>query len=312
MVMSKNSDKMKSKEYKKALVIFIDILGSQSRNDFNELLEINELFHDEMINNQEQDREYVAYQRHIYTFSDCAYIFYSYKDNIDKSYNNLGSLFEVALYNCEPLLMKFLSRGLVFRGGVSYGNVYYDENRSMFFGEAVNRAFLYESKIAKYPRIILEKFVVETISNYNKQEKFIAKLDSDNQYYFHFLNSIQQGKDYSLIIDKGNKEFISYVISMCDTNIEKFSENNNIRSKYEWLKKYVIQSKNDIVGESIVYQKPFWDSMFDKLSKKMIRTMLTEPDFLLWNLKNVDVPADKIQFEKYTESIIDSMEKYLK
>lgn len=310
--MSKNSDKMKSKEYKKALVIFIDILGSQSRNDFNELLEINELFHDEMINNQEQDREYVAYQRHIYTFSDCAYIFYSYKDNIDKSYNNLGSLFEVALYNCEPLLMKFLSRGLVFRGGVSYGNVYYDENRSMFFGEAVNRAFLYESKIAKYPRIILEKFVVETISNYNKQEKFIAKLDSDNQYYFHFLNSIQQGKDYSLIIDKGNKEFISYVISMCDTNIEKFSENNNIRSKYEWLKKYVIQSKNDIVGESIVYQKPFWDSMFDKLSKKMIRTMLTEPDFLLWNLKNVDVPADKIQFEKYTESIIDSMEKYLK
>ncbi len=33
------------KRFKKAFVIFIDILGSQSRSDFNELFKINELFH---------------------------------------------------------------------------------------------------------------------------------------------------------------------------------------------------------------------------------------------------------------------------
>ena len=68
------------KRFDKALVIFVDILGSQSRDDFNELFKINELFHSELLGNKSQDREYATYQRHIYTFSDCAYIIYDYRN----------------------------------------------------------------------------------------------------------------------------------------------------------------------------------------------------------------------------------------
>ena len=109
-----------------------------------------------MLANRNQDRDYTAYQRHIFTFSDCAYIFYDYKDGIENCRHDLGALFEVALVNCEPLLMKFLSKGLIFRGGVAYGNVYCEENRNMFFGEAVNKAYLIESKKAKFPIKLFE------------------------------------------------------------------------------------------------------------------------------------------------------------
>jgi hypothetical protein len=274
--MKNDKKEAKLKGYKKALVIFIDILGSQNRTDFNELLEINELFHDELLRNKEQDREYVAYQRHIYTFSDCAYIFYDHKSNVNKTQTNLGALFEVALCNCEPLLMKFLSKGLIFRGGVAYGDVYYDESKSMFFGEAVNTAYRYENEIAKYPRVLVDKFVAETIKNYKKQEDCIVKLDSDDQYYLHYLNSIQQGWSYRHIISKDNRQFISDVVSMCDTNIATFSKNGNICSKYEWLKRYIIQSSRDSTGEEVIYQKDHWDNMsrllsneeFSKLTKR--------------------------------------------
>ena len=69
----------RQKKFEKALVIFVDILGSQNRNDFDELFRTNELFHSELLGNKKQDRKYVAYQRHIFTFSDCAYIIYDYR-----------------------------------------------------------------------------------------------------------------------------------------------------------------------------------------------------------------------------------------
>ena len=167
--------------YKKALVIFIDILGSQCRNNFDELFEINELFHNKLLNNMELDREYISYQRHIYTFSDCAYIFYDYKEPFtDNSIDNLGRLFDAALSNCEPLLMTFLSKGLIFRGGVAYGDVYYDNEKSMFFGEAVNKAYQYESSMAIYPRIIVDKYVGDIIIAHNDifQKRYNKKIVS--------------------------------------------------------------------------------------------------------------------------------------
>lgn len=269
------------KRFDKALVIFIDILGSQSRNDFNELFKLNELFHSELLENRHQDREYTAYQRHIYTFSDCAYIIYDYKN---KSTSDLGALFDVALLNCEPLLMKFLSEGLVIRGGAAYGDVYYDENKNMFFGDAVNKAYQYESKIAKYPRIVLDEYVAEEVIKYtkkvDKQSKkrskngsldfddhvgCIVSLDSDRKYFLNYFNSIQHGRDYSQIINKSNKQFLEDIKLMCNERIALFRENENVRSKYEWLQAYTEMSKNECIDKAVVFKKPFWDKVFGQV-----------------------------------------------
>lgn len=282
------------KGYKKALVIFIDILGSQSRNNFDELLEINELFHNELLSNKQLDREYIAYQRHIYTFSDCAYIFYDYKNQfIDNSIENLGALFDAALSNCEPLLMTFLSKGLIFRGGVAYGDVYYDTGKSMFFGEAVNKAYQYESSMAIYPRIIVDKYVGDTIishhemmqKKYNKKKlakknfsgktSYIVELDTDGLYYLNCFKSIQEGLDYSPIINQTNQEFISNMLTLCNHNISEFATNDRIRCKYEWLKKHVEKSKSKVkVKKSVFHRKPFWDELYTIMKRDDTRMLM--------------------------------------
>ncbi len=297
------------KKFDKALVIFVDILGSQSRNDFNELFKINELFHSELLGNKSQDREYAAYQRHIYTFSDCAYIIYDYRN---KSTSNLGALFDVALLNCEPLLMKFLSKGLVIRGGAAYGDIYYDENKNMFFGDAVNKSYQYESKIAKYPRIVLDEYVAEEVIKYTKRVDkrskkrsknggltfddhvgCIVSLDSDRKYYLNYFNSIQHGRDYSLIIKKSNKQFLEDIISMCNERIVLFRENENVRLKYEWLKKYAEQSINEHIGKVVEYKKSFWDKVYGRMLPEY-RSLFTEH----MTIANVGISySDKEQLE---------------
>lgn len=289
------------KRYKKALVMFIDLLGTQSRSDFNELLETNEVFHSELLGNIAQNRDYNACQRHIYTFSDCAYIIYDFRNGAHEDWN---SLFEVALQNCEPILMIFLSKGILVRGGVAFGDIYYDESRHFFFGDAVNRAYRYESKAAKYPRIVVEDTIADAIIQHAQSRKkslrdksssqthkdCIVNLDSDGLYYMNYFNSIQQGRDYSKIIGKSNKTFIDEIIALCDSQICAHESNDNVRSKYEWLKHYA-ESSNAPSGETqIVYRKPFWDKVFQRLSDEDIK--LLQKKMRLDCSRNVGIPYD--------------------
>ena len=96
------------KKFSQYLVIFVDILGSQNKTDFEEMYHINKIFHEEFEKNQNKDMEHTVYFRKIYTFSDCAYIFYKFKDEISNERKNLSKLFTVALCNCEPIFLRFL------------------------------------------------------------------------------------------------------------------------------------------------------------------------------------------------------------
>ena len=112
------------KKFSQYLVIFVDILGSQNKTDFEEMYHINKIFHEEFEKNQNKDMEHTVYFRKIYTFSDCAYIFYKFKDEISNERKNLSKLFTVALCNCEPIFLRFLKEKIIFRGGISYGDAY--------------------------------------------------------------------------------------------------------------------------------------------------------------------------------------------
>lgn len=224
-------------KFEKALVIFIDILGSQSRKSFNEQYKINSLFHNELLENKNNNKDYLAYQRHIYTFSDCAYIIYDYKD---KSTDHLGELFNVAFSNCEMLFMKLLSHEIIFRGGTAFGDVFYENDKNMFFGEAINRAYQYESTVAKYPRIVVDNYIANEVIKI--QTDNIVKLDKDGTYYINYFNSIQQGIDCSQIIHQTNREFTQNIINLCKKQIRKHRKYDNVRSKYEWLKRVAEQA----------------------------------------------------------------------
>lgn len=269
--------------YKNALVFFIDILGSQNRTDFNELLDINETFHRELERNQRNDSNHthVVYKRTIFTFSDCAYIIYDFKDGIEESRKDLRQFFDIALRNTEPLLIEFLKKGFICRGGVSYGEVYYETERSLFFGPAINRAHHYEEKVAKFPRIIMDEEIAVKVIALNKEridnapDLQMARLishtngevvlrDGDGQYYLNYLNSCAHGinfSDYLAIYDLWEKLLPDEIqkqedmivrlkkeISQCTDKKDKSDFQLQVKrcegiiEKYIWLRDYIDSS----------------------------------------------------------------------
>lgn len=269
--------------YKNALVFFIDILGSQNRTDFDELLDINETFHKELQRNQSNDKNhpYTVYKRRIITFSDCAYIIYDFKDGIEESRKDLPQFFDIALRNTEPLFVEFLKKGFICRGGIAYGEVYYETERSLFFGPAINRAHYYENKIAKFPRIIMDKEIATKVIALNEDrinhapDTFHAKLikyvngdivlkDDDGQYYLNYLNTCSHGINYSdciaiyelwekLLSNENAKQTneiarLMKKLNQCpDKKVQeeyncRISRCYNILEKYQWLANYLERS----------------------------------------------------------------------
>lgn len=248
--------------YKKCLVIFIDILGSQDRSDYDELLKINRTFHMQLEKNQIQDKAGTVYRRKIYTFSDCAYIIYDYKEGVDENRKDLGKLMNVAMYNTETVINAFLSNGFICRGGIAYGDVYYEEERSLFFGPAVNRAYQIENKEVIYPRIVVDDYVAEEVIGYNNRllitnwqnaemikqvNGTIVKKDTDGKYIMHYLNRMQQGHDYLFFKNEQEllNELIQKQIEEQDAKLAKNQEDKRAKSiieKYKWLERYLGES----------------------------------------------------------------------
>ena len=75
------------KEFRKAVTIFLDILGSQDRKDFSEWHKVMSIFSDTIAQEKQLDstHPHTIYKREIHVFSDCAYIIYDYKPEIEES-----------------------------------------------------------------------------------------------------------------------------------------------------------------------------------------------------------------------------------
>lgn len=191
--------------FAKYLVIFVDILGSQNRVDFQETYKINKIFHEELERNKQNDMMHTVYFRKIYTFSDCAYIFYGFKDGISDERKDEGELFKVALCNCEPIFLRFIKERILFRGGISYGDAYVDPSKSMFFGDAVNKAYKMESEIAIHPRIVIDDYIAEAVLENISSVKYKIVAKTLNIYLFW-------GRDWFLKCQKQVRESLNRIL----------------------------------------------------------------------------------------------------
>lgn len=193
---------------------------------------------------------HTVYFRKIYTFSDCAYIFYGFKEGIDDERKDLGKLFTVALCNCEPIFLRFVKEKILFRGGIFYGDAYIDSQRSMFFGPAVNEAYKLESKIAIHPRIVIDSYVAEEVIENISQTKYeivakepkyinllgahlmpnipvmedgIVEQDIDGKYIYNYLHFPENNialPSYYLSCEDFIKEIINYCFEQINNNTQ--------------------------------------------------------------------------------------------
>lgn len=231
--------------FSKYLVIFIDILGSQNRTDFHETYQINKIFHEELEKNKGYDMKHTVYFRKIYSFSDCAYIFYGFKEGISDDHKIEDELFKVALCNCEPILLRFVKERILFRGGVSYGNAYVDPDKSMFFGDAVNRAYKLESEVAIHPRIVIDDFIAEAVLENISLVKY--RMATKNPEYICYLGAglspkMPETGDGIIEQDVDGKYILNYL---------HFPENNIVLSNYYFSCEDFMQELIDYCSEQI-------------------------------------------------------------
>lgn len=266
-------------QYKNYLVIFIDMLGTQAKVDINNIYKDYCIFHDLIL---EKDGKWITDGRgggiasgekiiiHSHTFSDCAYLLYGYNKCLDDT----GMLIENALCHFESKILKLLDEGIVFRGGISYGEAFYDKKKNILFGPAINDAFKLESKISKTPRIVVSDEVADVYNKYfescvknfdnddsddNKLMKRIAELEGwgnpkeeqgrivikdsyDDKYIFNYLNMVK--KVYHIALPELNESTANFKEALLGRMEEKLQEaidndNCSAKEKYEWMIEYI-------------------------------------------------------------------------
>lgn len=99
------------------------------------------------------------------------------------------------ILSLDKLSIDLLKIGVLARGAVARGGVYQDDE--IVFGVGVNEAYRLESKVARYPRIILSKSVVSDATNFASQydiwktyRQTRLKRDFDGVTFINYLNDI--------------------------------------------------------------------------------------------------------------------------
>lgn len=156
------------KKYEKMVVIFVDLLGTKNNKEFEDKYLIHRLFHSEARTNEERNLNHVIYDRKVFSFSDCAYFFYYYKDGIEDNRKNDMKLFQIAMFNTSISLLRILNAGYLVRGGIAFGDAYFDELG--FFGPAVEEAYGLESNYADVPMIALSPELGATYCEWEDSE----------------------------------------------------------------------------------------------------------------------------------------------
>lgn len=241
--------------YKKGLVYFIDVLGTKDRN-FNDNLKIASVFRNEMNNIQLRHRNTSVVDRCVFSFSDCAYIVYALKDEFQNDEDYKNRFIYQSLYNTTYTIATFLAEGFLCRGGIVYGDVYYDLNQNIIFGPAVNYAYKLESEIAFYPNIILEDELVQKVLTFDQSIKsknpfasltngqIILHNDITKKYYLNYLNYLCDVSSAELGTESYSFEKLyEKAIVLSNNEIIKNSNNKNVVQKHQWQIQYLNEIK---------------------------------------------------------------------
>ena len=132
-------------------------------------------------------------------------------------------IFEI-LDEMEELM--FTAQALFIRGAVVVGDLHFSEN--FVYGKALVNAYQLESKLAIYPRVIVDKSALELI----KGEKLPVVQDKDGQYFYDYIQFciVENKVDWLRKI----KTFKFNIL----LNINNNSTSLSVLNKMEWAVNY--------------------------------------------------------------------------
>ncbi len=239
----KNQNELISEmEYENKIVVFIDILGFKElvnkRNivsiykQLEKLYEVDSLIRNDSTLKNLNAEEYKESLR-INTFSDSVII-------------SCGVLQSGLIL---PLLMDFqielLKEGVYIRGCISEGRLHHNEQ--FLFGPSLIDAYLKESNLANYPRIILS-------DTYQRVGTYFCE-DYDGIYFIDFCNrmKVRDENDSAFCLNKTIELIYKNIEN--ELNDEVIKRKPRIISKYAWLKK-LLNENFYFDGKSYKYYYP--------------------------------------------------------
>lgn len=236
-------------KYQQRIVAFIDILGfkgilndtvkadgADNENKIDEIISAYEAIRDiwdldeksKLLNTSSSQSKKVT------IFSDSIVISFEAEEPSEVFYT---------LLELKWLIMRLLWHGILCRGAVSLGKFIHTDE--YLFGPALVEAYLLESKAALYPRIILDRTVIDAGANnhamhhtINMEKEFVESLleqDSDGMYYIDYFFKAQYELDDP---EYGFPEYINNLGNIIRKGLMASSNPTkvDIRIKYSWMR----------------------------------------------------------------------------
>ncbi|MFB2517507.1 hypothetical protein [Lysinibacillus sp. OTC-L20] len=263
-----NQSLIENINYKEKILIFFDVLGFRNLVKSKYKTDPEQIYN---ILNILRSSSEPTYNCDTIVFSDSIIQIYDLNCNIVNSekedgfnhyFNNILKSVNRAQVNL------FYQFGVLIRGAVVIGEIFYCKEKNMLFGDALIDAYELESKIALYPRVLIDSNIVKKINQIDNGKGFDwldITLDIDGNYYADpFKWAVQLENEKYLLDELKNKA------------TEGLNESNNIPSvanKYNWVlnkikerecanltqvgrkKKYFLDLLKGVVKEDLVKEK---------------------------------------------------------
>lgn len=237
--MAENNNKEK-KGYEKKIVCFIKMMGMKNRIDNSKSytdLQTVYAIEKQFVDNPSVERDGL----NIAVFTDCMYIIAD-RECINHVFEFIAKLAYNFLVNAKSNGDTYECDCIKIRGGITYGDVLIpcEEKSSkmlnVFLGPAIKAAYILESKKAVYPRVIVDKEILEILENpeCSKDKEYLVCDDENDYYYLDFLKYIgKEGLDRSWEIGK----YVDFVNSEMEKALK--CANDKLTEKLLWYKSYL-------------------------------------------------------------------------
>lgn len=223
--------------YEERICCFIDILGfrnhiSQTITDTgkDEVKKIASIKSILDFSKRLTENEGFSESKVVTYFSDSIVISYKYDEE--------SQLFWTLL-NLLQVSMELANQGFLTRGGVAIGKLIH--TNEIIFGPALVKAYDIESKISKFPRILVANDVIEKGLKYHSKSH--TKRD-EKEYILNIVTKDDDGHYYIDYIQKSSSEFDDeeydlyfFIKHLKENFFENYDhETKDVQEKLDWLK----------------------------------------------------------------------------
>lgn len=236
-------------EYIPALVSYFDVLGMKellrrAGDDANKVASVLNIFR-EFSTPDEQSRSIWKWK--FVNFSDL--IVRVLPINTEANIRHrLGLVFHETFDLCH-LQVNLINRGVLVRGALTLGFITVDGG--LIFGPALSRAYKIESKIAKYPRIAIDKDVLRGLKEipalrshpFEEEMQYLEgtlRKDKDGVLFLDYLNWTMNNADSNLqhidFVRTHRKFILTQIAELAKLDMRK-TESKSRREKVFWMKK---------------------------------------------------------------------------